>query len=105
MSSGVLANWPTALVIVLVIVGVPLWLTFRRRQHAPDYREARTHFRAKDNPGTAATTSDYIPTDRVAATDGLTVSRSPLADPDEEPGESGPAATADPTQPRSSGTS
>ena len=105
MSSGVLANWPIGLVIVLVIVGVPLWLTFRRRHKAPDYQEARTHFRAKENPGKAATTSDYIPTDRVVATDGLTVARSPLADPDEEPGESGPAAAGDPTQPRSSGTS
>ncbi len=105
MSSGVLANWPIALLIVLVIVGVPLWLTFRRRHHAPDYREARTHFRAKENPGTPATTSDYVPAERVAATDGLTIARSPLADPDEESGGSGPAAPADSTRPGSSGAS
>ena len=105
MSSGVLANWPIAMVIVLVIVGVPLWLAFRRRHHAPDYGEARTHFRAKENPGTAATTSDYIPTERVAATDGLTIARSPLADPDEEAGGSGDGPVADSTRPRSSGAS
>lgn len=105
MSSDVLANWPIALVIVLVIVGVPLWLTFRRRHHAPDYREARTHFGAKENPGTPATTSDYVPTGRVAATDGLTIARSPLADPDEEAGGSGPAAPADSTWPGSTGAS
>ena len=103
MSSGVLANWPIALVIVLIIVGVPLWLTFRRRHQAPDYREARTHFRAKDNPGTAATTSDYVPTDRVVATDGLTVARSPLADPDEEQAGSGTAPQGDHPHPGSPG--
>jgi hypothetical protein len=102
MSGGVLANWPIALVVVLIIVGVPLWLTFRRRHLSPDYREARTHFRAKKNPGTAASTSDYVPSDRMVATDGLTVARSPLADPDEEPAESGTGTSGDRTRPGSS---
>ena len=102
MSGGVLANWPIALVVVLIIVGVPLWLTFRRRHLAPDYREARTHFRAKKNPGTAATTSDYVPTDRMVATDGLTVARSPLADPDVEQNGSGTGTSGDHSHPGSS---
>lgn len=84
-------NWVIGALIILLIVGVPLWITFRRRHARPDYREARTHFRAKADPGTTPL-SDYVPTDPVAATDGLTVAQTPLEDPGPAAGEPGPSA-------------
>ena len=80
MNGAIIANWPIALLIVLAIVGIPLWMTLRHRHAAPDYREARAHDRAKRAaPGGKATseaaTSDYVPTEPVAAVDGLTIVR------------------------------
>ena len=72
MSGAVLANWPIALLIVLVIVGVPLWLTFRRKHVTPDYRDARAHREATES-GTV--TRDHVPADKVSSLDGLTVPR------------------------------
>ena len=80
MNGVIVANWPIALLIVLAIVGIPLWMTLRHRHAAPDYREAQAHDRAKRAaPGGKATseavTSDYVPTEPVAAVDGLTIVR------------------------------
>jgi hypothetical protein len=84
MSGAVIANWPIALVVIAVIVGVPLWLTVRRKHLGPDYREARAHYKGKaSGPGTGPT-SDYVPGDRVSAWNGLTVPQEPGA-----PAESG----------------
>jgi hypothetical protein len=69
----VTAIWPIALLIVVVIVGGPLWLIWRRRSARPDYREARAHYRAKASSATV--TSDYVPTAAAPAVDGLTVAR------------------------------
>ncbi len=78
MNGVIVANWPIALVIVLAIVGVPLWMTLRHRHAAPDYREAQAHYRArKMAPGETAT-SEFIPTEPVAAVDGLTIVRKTL---------------------------
>jgi hypothetical protein len=73
MPGAVIANWPIALLIIALIVGVPLWLTFRRRHVSPDYRDARTHYQAKASGSAAAQTGEYVPADRVNALDGLTV--------------------------------
>ena len=76
MSGAVIANWPIALVIILLIVGGPLWLTFRRRHITPDYRDAHAHVRASEpGPGTR----EYVPADQVSALDGLTVPHQPVA--------------------------
>ena len=85
MNGVIVANWPIALLIVLAIVGIPLWMTLRHRHAAPDYREARAHYRAKRAAAseTAAgetahgetATSGFIPTEPVAAIDGLTIVR------------------------------
>jgi hypothetical protein len=74
MSGAVIANWPIALLIIVAIVGVPLWLTFRRKHVRPDYRDARAHYEAKE-AGTG--TGDYVPAERVNALDGLTVPHQP----------------------------
>ena len=80
MNGVIVANWPIALLIVLAIVGIPLWMTLRHRHAAPDYREARAHDRAKraapgENATSEAATGDYVPTEPVAAVDGLTIVR------------------------------
>jgi hypothetical protein len=66
------AIWPIALLIVLAIAGIPLWMTFRHRHAAPDYREARDHDRARQ---AGKATSDFVPPKPAAAVDGLTIVR------------------------------
>jgi hypothetical protein len=44
MNGAIIAVWPIALLILLAIVGVPLWMTFRHPHARPDYREARAHY-------------------------------------------------------------
>jgi hypothetical protein len=71
MNGAIVANWPIALLIAAAIVGIPLWMTLRHRRAAPDYREARAHYRAKQ----ARATSDFAAAEPVAAIDGLTIVR------------------------------
>lgn len=47
MSSLVWLNIPLAILVILAIVGIPMWMTFRRPERHPDYSEARAHFRTK----------------------------------------------------------
>ena len=47
MNTLVLANFPLAVLVILAIVGIPLWMTFKRPETAPDYSEARAYFGAK----------------------------------------------------------
>ena len=80
MNGVIVANWPIALLIVLAIVGIPLWMALRHRHAAPDDHEARAHQRATraaaGEPAPSETaTSDYIPDEPVAAIDGLTIVR------------------------------
>ena len=80
MNGAIVANWPIALLIVLAIVGIPLWITLRHRHAAPDYREARAHYRAKratlgETAHGETATRGFIPTEPVAAVDGLTIVR------------------------------
>lgn len=48
MTPLVWANFPPAALIFLAIAGIPLWMTFKRRDKHPDYSEAREHSRAKE---------------------------------------------------------
>lgn len=48
MTPLVWANFPPAALIFLAIVGIPLWMTFKRPDKHPDYSEARDHFAAKE---------------------------------------------------------
>lgn len=47
MNALVLANFPLAILVILAVVGIPLWMTFKRPESAPDYAGARAYFRAK----------------------------------------------------------
>ena len=77
MTGIVIANFPIIALIVAAVVGIPLWMTLRHPHGRPDYSEARAHYRAK--AAAEAHTSDFVPTTRVAAFDGLTVARQHLA--------------------------
>lgn len=77
MTGIVWANFPIIALIVLAWVGIPLWLAVRRPDGQPDYSEARAYFRAK--AAAQPHTSDFVPSTRVAAVDGLTVARQHLA--------------------------
>lgn len=77
MTGIVIANFPIIALIVAAMIGIPLWMTFKHPQPHPDYSEARAHFRAK--AAAEAHTSDFVPTTKVAAFDGLTVARQHLA--------------------------
>lgn len=74
MNGVILANWPIALLIAAAIVGLPLWMTFRHRHAAPDYREARAHRARQAAPGETPA-RDFVPSEPVAAIDGLTIVR------------------------------
>ena len=95
MTGAVIANFPIAALIFLGIVGVPLWMTFKHPQRQPDYSEARAYYRAK--AAAEPYVSDFVPTTRVAAVDGLTVARQHLAPRRAVPGRrhaTGPAVRA-----------
>ena len=47
MTSLVWLNIPLAVLVILAIVGLPMWLTFKRPEKRPDYADARAHFRTK----------------------------------------------------------
>jgi len=38
MTSAVWLNIPLAVLVILAIVGIPLWMTFKRPQTVPDHR-------------------------------------------------------------------
>ena len=77
MTGIVIANFPIIALIVAAMIGIPLWITFKHPDRQPDYSEAWAHFRAK--AAAEAHTSDFVPTTKVAAFDGLTVARQHLA--------------------------
>ncbi|MDX6334191.1 MAG: hypothetical protein QOG05_1531 [Streptosporangiaceae bacterium] len=96
MNGTVVVNLVIGALIVLIIVGVPLWLTLRRRHARPDYREARAHYQAKADPSVTPL-SDYVPAEPVAATDGLAVPQTPLDEASTSAGDAGTPA-GDPGQ-------
>ena len=75
MNCVIIAIWPIALVIAAAIVGIPLWMTFRHRHATPDYADAPAHYRAKQAAPGVDSTSEFVPTEPVAAVDGLTIVR------------------------------
>ena len=50
MSTLVLANFPIAFLIFAAIVGIPMWMTFKRPDKAPEYGQA---VRAEATPAAA----------------------------------------------------
>ena len=55
MSAVVWANILLTLPFLAAFIGLPLWLTFRRPETAPDHTEARAHLRTRSAFATALT--------------------------------------------------
>jgi len=55
MSAVVWANILLALPFLAAFIGVPLWLTFKRPETAPDHAEARAYLRARSALAAAQT--------------------------------------------------
>jgi FtsZ-interacting cell division protein ZipA len=82
MTGAVIANWPLSLIIFVAIVALVLVPTYRFRHKKPSHRDAREHFRVKEqvdkgSPEAVLTTPDYVPAERVNPLDGLTVPQDP----------------------------
>ncbi len=78
MTGPVIAMWVVCAIIILAIVGVPLWLTFRRKHAKPSYRDAQGHAQVREAGADAVLGSaDYVPAERVNPLDGLTVPQDP----------------------------
>jgi hypothetical protein len=77
VTAVVISNFVIGFLIVAAIIGVPLWLTFKRKHSQPDYSEARAHYQAK--AAAAQHTSDFVPSTPVPVADGLTIARQHLA--------------------------
>ena len=78
MTGAVIAILVVCLIIILVVVGVPLWLTFRRKHAKPSYQDAQGHAQVREGGTDAVLSSpDYVPAERVNPLDGLTVPQEP----------------------------
>ncbi len=55
MSTLVLANFPIAFLIFAAIVGIPMWMTFKRPDKAPGYGQAAVRAEATPAAATRAT--------------------------------------------------
>ena len=71
MNGAIAANWPIVSLIVLAIVGVPLWMTLRHRHAAPDCSQAPADYRAQQDRAS----SDFLTEQPATAIDGLTIVR------------------------------
>ena len=78
MNALVLANFPLAILVILAIVGIPLWMTFKRPESAPDFAEARAYLGAQARPVRTGLTPvrqhalAHIPAARTSAAHGRT---------------------------------
>jgi hypothetical protein len=55
MTAVVWANVLLAIPFLIALIGIPLWMTFRRPHTGPDHSQARTYLRAKAALATAHT--------------------------------------------------
>jgi hypothetical protein len=62
VSTLVLANFPIAFLIFAAIVGIPLWMTFKRPDKAPEYGQAA--IRVEAMPASAGRTTGRLSTAR-----------------------------------------
>ncbi|MGH3069866.1 MAG: hypothetical protein ACRDMI_14940, partial [Streptosporangiaceae bacterium] len=79
MSGAVILNWVLGAIIFVLIVGGGVYAIVRHGKAGPDNREARRHYQAKADRNVTPL-GEHVPTERVAAVDGLAESQSPLQD-------------------------
>jgi hypothetical protein len=79
MGGAVILNWVLGGIIFVLIVGGGVYAIFRHGKAGPDNREAGRHYQAKADPNVTPL-GEHVPTEPVAAADGLAESQSPLLD-------------------------
>ncbi len=69
MSSAIIWNLVLAVPFVLAFIGIPLWMTIRHLDRAPDHTAARRYLTARGTPvvSTARVTSPRLAAGRSAA--------------------------------------
>ncbi len=55
MTTVVWANILLAIPFLIAVIGIPLWMTFKRPQTGPDHAEARTYLRTRVTLASALT--------------------------------------------------
>jgi hypothetical protein len=96
MSGAVILNWVLGAIIFVLIVGGGVYAIVRHGKAGPNYREARRHYRAKADPNVTPL-AEHVPSEPVAAADGLTEPRTPLQDAGQNAGPNGGQAGARPS--------
>jgi hypothetical protein len=102
MSGAVILNWVLGGIIFVLIVGGGVYAIVRHGKAGPNYREARRHYQAKADPHVTPL-GEHVPTEPVAAADGLAEPRSPLQDAGQNTGPDGGQASARPSGARTAG--
>lgn len=101
MSGAVILNWVLGAIIFVLIVGGGVYAIVRHGKAGPNYREARRHYRAKDDPNVTPL-GEHVPSGPVAAADGLAEPQTPLQDAGQNRGSNGEQANARPSGDRTS---
>ena len=96
MGGAVILNWVLGAIIVVLIVGGGIYAIFWHGKAGPDNREAHQHYRAKADPNVTPL-GEHVPTEPVAAADGLAESQSPLQDAGPYGGQAGTRPSGDRT--------
>jgi hypothetical protein len=102
MGGAVILNWVLGAIIVVLIVGGGIYAIFWHGKAGPDNREARRYYQAKADPNVTPL-GEHVPTESVAAADGLAESRSPLQDAGQSAGPHGGQAGTRPSGDRTTG--
>lgn len=61
MTPLVWANFPLMFLVAAAIIGIPMWMIFKRPDRAPDHSEAHAYLRAKASAEPSAGLADLAP--------------------------------------------
>ena len=95
MGGAVILNWVLGAIIIVVIIGGGLYAILYHGKAGPDNREARRYQQAKADPNVTPL-AEHVPSEPVAAADGLAQAQSPLQDAGQNAGPDGGQASARP---------
>lgn len=96
MSGAVVLNWVLGAIIIVLIIGGGVYAIVYHGKAGPNYRDARRYQRAKADPNVTPL-AEHVPSEPVAAADGLAESQSPLQDAGQNTGPNGGQADARPS--------
>lgn len=102
MSGAVILNWVLGAIIIVVIVGGGMYAVFFHGKAGPNYQDAQQYQGAKADPDVTPL-AEHVPSEPVAAADGLAQTQSPLRDAGQNAGSNGGPASAQPSAGRPSG--